>query len=227
MRPLCLLLAASLLTAHAAQVPVPTPTGGIPAGATVARHEGPDLTVQTTAPAREGLLSGLRVTSGTVTRTFPAWRTLSNPTFWPGLSVTDLNGDARPEVLVTLMTDEGTGVAVYDARVLTLPDLREWPVTPPLPHLRQQVRFGTGSLTLPDRTVKLPARPGVPRSVAARIGDQVRWTVQGGQLTALVEVQRDWAFTGRLVLTYRAQGGRLIPDRIRFDHAPLDADPLA
>lgn len=198
MRPLCLLLAASLLTAHAAQVPVPTPTGGIPAGATVARHEGPDLTVQTTAPAREGLLSGLRVTSGTVTRTFPAWRTLSNPTFWPGLSVTDLNGDARPEVLVTLMTDEGTGVAVYDARVLTLP----------------------------DRTVKLPARPGVPRSVAARIGDQVRWTVQGGQLTALVEVQRDWAFTGRLVLTYRAQGGRLIPDRIRFDPTPLDADPL-
>ncbi|GAA5437461.1 hypothetical protein [Deinococcus aquaticus] len=226
MRRLCLLLAASLLPAHAAQVPVPTPTGGIPAGATVARHEGPNLTVQTTAPAREGLLSGLRVTAGTVTRTFPAWRTLSNPTFWPGLTVTDVGGDRQPELLVTLMTDEGTGVAVYDARVLTLPDLREWPVTPPLPYLRQQVRFGTGSLILPDRTVKLPALPGVPRTGAARIGDQVRWTVQGGHLTALVEVQRDWAFTGRLVLTYRAQGGRLIPDQIRFDPTPLDADPL-
>ncbi|MGM9320680.1 hypothetical protein [Deinococcus aquaticus] len=222
MRRLCLLLAASLLPAHAAQVPVPTPAGGIPAGATVARHEGPNLTVQTTAPAREGLLSGLRVTAGTVTRTFPAWRTLSNPTFWPGLSVTDVGGDRQPELLVTLMTDEGTGVAVYDARVLTLPDLREWPVTPPLPYLRQQVRFGTGSLILPDRTVKLPALPGVPRTEAARIGDQVRWTVQGGHLTALVEVQRDWAFTGRLVLTYRAQAGRLIPDQIRFDPTPLE-----
>ena len=226
MRRLCLLLAASLLHAHAAQVPVPTPTGGIPAGATVARHEGPNLTVQTTAPAREGLLSGLRVTAGTVTRTFPAWRTLSNPTFWPGLIVTDVGGDRQPELLVTLMTDEGTGVAVYDARVLTLPDLREWPVTPPLPYLRQQVRFGTGSLILPDRTVKLPALPGVPRTEAARIGDQVRWTVQGGHLTALVEVQRDWAFTGRLVLTYRAQARRLIPDQIRFDPTPLDAGPL-
>ncbi|MFT2721815.1 hypothetical protein ACMT4L_17630 [Deinococcus sp. A31D244] len=222
MRRLCLLLAASLLPAHAAQVPVPTPTGGIPAGATVARHEGPNLTVQTTAPAREGLLSGLRVTAGTVTRTFPAWRTLSNPTFWPGLSVTNVGGDRQPELLVTLMTDEGTGVAVYDARVLTLPDLREWPVTPPLPYLRQQVRFGTGSLILPDRTVKLPALPGVPRTEAARIGDQVRWTVQGGHLTALVEVQRDWAFTGRLILTYRTQAGRLIPDQIRFDPTPLE-----
>lgn len=225
MRRLCLLLAASLLPAHAAQVPVPTPTGGIPAGATVARHEGPNLTVQTVAPAREGLLSGLRVTAGTVTRTFPAWRTLSNPTFWPGLSVTDLSGDARPEVLVTLMTDEGTGVAVYDARVLSLPDLREWPVTPPVPYLRQQVRFGANTLTLPGRSVKLPPLPGV-RGEAARIGDQVRWTVQGGHLTALIEVQRDWAFTGRLVLTYRAQAGRLIPDQIRFDPTPLDAGPL-
>lgn len=225
MRPLYLLLAASLLTAHAAQVPVPTPTGGIPAGATVARHEGPDLTVQTTAPAREGLLSGLRVTAGPVTRTFPTWRTLSNPTFWPGLSVTDLTGDAQPEVLVALMTDEGTGVAVFDARVLGLPDLREWPVTPPVPYLRQQVRLGTHSLTLPGRSVKLPPLPGL-RGEAARIGDQVRWAVQGGQLTALVEVQRAWAFTGRLVLTYRAQGGRLIPDRVRFDPTPLDAGPL-
>lgn len=221
MRPLYLLLAASLLTAHAAQVPVPTPTGGIPAGATVARHEGPDLTVQTTAPAREGLLSGLRVTAGLVTRTFPTWRTLSNPTFWPGLSVTDLTGDAQPEVLVALMTDEGTGVAVFDARVLGLPDLREWPVTPPVPYLRQQVRLGTHSLTLPGRSVKLPPLPGL-RGEAARIGDQVRWTVQEGRLTALVEVQRGWAFTGRLVLTYRAQGGRLIPDRVRFDPTPLD-----
>ncbi|GGS27608.1 hypothetical protein [Deinococcus knuensis] len=219
MRPLCLLLAASLLTAHAAQVPVPTPTGGIPAGATVARHEGPAVTVQTTAPAREGWLTGLRVTAGTVTRTFPAWRTISNPTFWPGLSVTDLNGDAQPEVLVTLMTDEGTGVAVYDARVLSLPDLHEWPVTPPVPYLRQQVRLGSRSLTLPGRSVKLPPLPGL-RGEAARIGDQVRWTVQEGSLTALVEVQRAWAFTGRLVLTYRAQNGRLIPDQIRFDPTP-------
>ena len=181
--------------------------------------------MQTTAPARQGLLIGLRVTSGTVTRTFPAWRTLSNPTFWPGLSVTDLNGDARPEVLVTLMTDEGTGVAVYDARILSLPDLREWPVTPPIPYLRQQVRFGANSLTLPGRSVKLPPLPGL-RGEAARIGDQVRWTVQRGRLTALVEVQRAWAFTGRLVLTYRAQGGRLIPDRVHFDPTPLDAGPL-
>ena len=225
MRRLCLLLAASLLPAHAAQVPVPTPTGGIPAGATVARHEWPAVTVQTTAPARQGWLTGLRVTAGGTTRTFPAWRTISNPTFWPGLSVTDLNGDARPEVLVTLMTDEGTGVAVYDARVLTLPDLREWPVTPPVPYLRQQVRFGANSLTLPGRSVKLPPLPGVPRTEAARVGDQVRWTVQGGQLTALVEVQRAWAFTGRLVLTYRAQAGRLIPDRVRFDPTPLDELP--
>ncbi|NTY01155.1 hypothetical protein [Deinococcus sp. JMULE3] len=170
MRPLCLLLAASLLPAHAAQVPVPTPTGGIPAGATVARHEGPNLTVQTTAPAREGWLTGLRVTAGGTTRTFPAWRTISNPTFWPGLSVTDLGGDARPEVLVTLMTDEGTGVAVYDARVLSLPDLREWPVTPPVPYLRQQVRFGSNTLTLPGRSVKLPhCRACVARRPASAI----------------------------------------------------------
>lgn len=225
MRPLYLLLAASLLTAHAAQVPVPTPTGGIPAGATVARHEGPAVTVQTTAPARAGWLTGLRVTAAGTTRTFPAWRTISNPTFWPGLIVTDLTGDARPEVLVTLMTDEGTGVAVYDARILSLPDLREWPVTPPIPYLRQQVRFGANSLTLPGRSVKLPPLPGL-RGEAARIGDQVRWTVQRGRLTALVEVQRAWAFTGRLVLTYRAQGGRLIPDRVHFDPTPLDAGPL-
>lgn len=225
MRPLYLPLAASLLTAQAAQVPVPTPTGGIPAGATVARHEGPAVTVQTTAPARAGWLTGLRVTAAGTTRTFPAWRTISNPTFWPGLSVTDLNGDGAPEVLVTLMTDEGTGVAVFDARVLSLPDLREWPVTPPVPYLRQQVRFGPNTLTLPGRSVNLPPLPGL-RGEAARIGDQVRWAVQGGQLTALVEVQRAWAFTGRLVLTYRAQGGRLIPDRVRFDPTPLDAGPL-
>jgi len=220
MRLLCL-LAASLLTAHAAQVPVPTPTGGIPAGATVARHEGPAVTVQTTAPARAGWLTGLRVTAGGTTRTFPAWRTISNPTFWPGMTVTDLSGDGHPEVLVTLMTDEGTGVTVFDARVLGLADLREWPVTPPVPYLRQQVRLGTHSLTLPGLSVKLPPLPGL-RGEAARIGDQVRWTVQEGRLTALVEVQRAWAFTGRLVLTYRAQGGRLIPDRVRFDPTPLE-----
>ncbi|AWT36703.1 hypothetical protein GCM10008956_38230 [Deinococcus arenae] len=221
MRLLCLLLAASLLPTHAAQVPVPTPTGGIPAGATVAQHEGPAVTVQTTAPARAGWLNGLRVTAGGTTRTFPAWRTISNPTFWPGVTVTDLSGDGHPEVLVTLMTDEGTGVAVYDARVLGRPDLREWPVTPPVPYLRQQVRLSTHSLTLPGRSVKLPPLPGL-RGEAARIGDQVRWTVQEGRLTALVEVQRAWAFTGRLVLTYRAQGERLIPDRVRFDPTPLD-----
>lgn len=217
-----LLAALLLLPAQAAQVPVPTPTGGKPAGTVIARHVSPDVTLRTLSAVTTQDFQGLHVTAGPVTRAFPAWRSISNPTFWPGLTVTDVTVDHQPDLLVTLMTDEGTGVAVFDAHVLSLPDLREWPVTPPVPYLRAHVRLNTHSLTLPDRSVKLPTLPGVPHTEPARIGHQVRWTVQDGHLTALVEVQRAWAFTGRLVLTYRAQGGQLIPDHIRFDPGPLE-----
>ena len=163
----------------------------------------------------------LRVTVGKVTRTFPAWRAISNPTFWPGLAVGDVTGDRHADLVVTLMTDEGTGVAVYDVRALTLPDLREIPVSPPLPYLRAHVRFGAASLAFSGRVVRLPLPEGADGPHHARVGDQVRWDVRGGHLTALVEVQKDWAFTGRLVVVYRSQAGHLVPASVTYDPSEL------
>lgn len=128
----------------AGQVPAPPPSpyGSVPAGTVVAQFVRPDVKLQALKPVSSGYLQGLHVTAGPVTRTFPAWRSISNPTFWPGLAVGDVTGDRHADLVVTLMTDEGTGVAFYDVRVVTLPDLREIAVSPPLPYLRTHVRFG-------------------------------------------------------------------------------------
>lgn len=222
MRPfLAALVCSAFALAAAQQVAVPTPTGGIPAGTVVASSENPSIKVQTLKAVNLEDFQGLRVTAGKVSRTFPSWRAISNPTFWPELTVQDLTGDKRPEVLVTLMTDEGTGVAVYDARVLTLPDLRERPVVAPVPALLQRVKFGVGKLTLGGKTVKLKLPEG-DFNEPARIGDQVRWSVRGGKLTAAVEVQQQWAFIGRLYLSYRLAGGQFVPDTVSYDPKELE-----
>ncbi|MBZ9750457.1 hypothetical protein K7W42_06235 [Deinococcus sp. HMF7604] len=217
--PLALTLAASFALAGGAELPLPA--GRVPAGFLVARQASPPVRVTALAPEREGFLTGLRVQAGSVSRTFPAWQTLSNPTFWPSVMTTDVTGDGVHELLITLMTDEGTGFAVYDARVLRLPDLREWSVTPPVPYLRAQVRFGPTTLTVGGREVRLPLPDDDFGPDPARIGDQVRWAVRSGHLTALVEVQKEWAFVGRLVLTYRAQNGQLVPAAVAYDPSEL------
>ncbi len=207
----------------AVQVPVPPPSpyGSIPAGTVVAQFVRPDVKLLALKPVPSGYFQGLRVTAGPVTRTFPTWRSISNPTFWPGLAVGDVTGDRHADLVVTLITDEGTGVAVYDARVLSLPDLREMAVAPPLPYLRAHVRFGAASLAFNGHVVRLPLPEGADGPHHARVGDQVRWDVRGGHLTALVEVQKAWAFTGRLVVVYRSRAGRLVPASVTYDPSEL------
>ena len=221
-----LIAALSLLlsqSAVAGQVPVPSPSpyGRLPAGTMVAQFIRPEVKLLTLKPVLSQDVQGLRVIAGPVTRTFPAWRSISNPTFWPGLAVNDVTGDRHADLVVTLMTDEGTGVAVYDVRVVTLPNLREIAVAPPLPYLRAHVRFGAASLAFRGRVVRLPLPEGAGGPHHARIGDQVRWDVRGGHLMALVEVQKDWAFTGRLVVVYRSQAGQLVPASVTYDPSEL------
>jgi hypothetical protein len=221
-----LIAALLLLLSHPAVagqvlVPFPSPYGSLPAGTVVAQFVRPGVKLLTLKPVRSGDLQGLRVTAGSVTRTFPAWRAISNPTFWPGLAVNDVTGDRHADLVVTLMTDEGTGVAVYDVRVLTLPSLREMAVAPVLPYLRAHVRFEAASLAFGGHVVRLPLPEGASGPQHARIGDQVHWDVRGGHLTALVEVQKDWAFTGRLVVAYRSQAGHLVPASVTYDPSEL------
>ena len=95
----------------AGQVPVPSPSpyGRLPAGTLVAQFIRPEVKLLTLKPVLSEPLQGLRVSAGLVTRAFPAWRSISNPTFWPGLAVGDVTGDRHADLVVTLMTDEGTG----------------------------------------------------------------------------------------------------------------------
>lgn len=203
-----------------------SPDGTFRAGQVLAQVTQPNVTLEAVNAFKWNDIAGMRVRAGGAVQVFPAWRSISNPTFWPTLQAADLTGDGKPEVLAQLMVGEGTGYAVFDARVLALPDaanagLRELKVAEPLNALRARVTFAPGAVTLGGVRHTLDLPEGVP-TVSARIGDQLHWSVRGGRLVAEAVVQQDWAFSGTLLLTYRVQGGGFVPDRVEYDPSIQD-----
>lgn len=207
--------------------PLPSsPDGTYRAGQVLAQLAQPTVRLEAVNAFKWNDIAGMRVRAGGAVRVFPAWRSISNPTFWPTLQAADLTGDGRPEVLAQLMVDEGTGYAVFDARVLALPDsrnagLRELKVAEPLQALRARVTFSPGVVSIGGVQHALDLPEGVP-AVPARIGDQLHWSVRGGHLVAEAMVQQDWAFSGTLLLTYRVQGGAFVPERVEYDASIRD-----
>ncbi|ANE42517.1 hypothetical protein [Deinococcus puniceus] len=199
----------------------PRSDGTFPAGQVLARLAQPAVTLEGVRAFKWNDITGIRVRAGGAVRVFPAWRSIGNPTFWPTLQAADLTGDGRPEVLAQLMVDEGTGYAIFDARVLALPDalngeLWELNVAEPLNAIRARVTFAPGAVIVGGVRHTLDLPEGAP-AVPSRIGDQLRWSVRGGRLVAEATVQQDWAFSGTLLLIYRVQGGNLVPERVEYD----------
>ncbi|THF70726.1 hypothetical protein E7T06_06215 [Deinococcus sp. Arct2-2] len=204
----------------------PRPDGTFPAGQVLTRLAQPAVTLEAVNAFKWNDIVGIRVRAGGAVRVFPAWRSISNPTFWPTLQAADLTGDGKPEVLAQLMVGEGTGYAVFDARVLALPDattagLRELKVAEPLNAIRARVTFAPGAVTLGGVRHTLDLPEGVP-TVSARIGDQLHWSVRSGRLVAEAVVQQEWAFSGTLLLIYRVQDGAFVPDRVEYDASIQD-----
>jgi hypothetical protein len=204
----------------------PRSDGTFPAGQVLARLAQPALTLEAMSAFKWNDIAGMRVRAGGVVVVFPAWRSISNPTFWPTLQAADLTGDGRPEVVAHLMVGEGTGYAVFDARVVALPDathagLHELKVAEPLQALRARVTFSPGAVSIGGVRHALDLPEGTP-AVVSRIGDQLHWSVRGGRLVAEATVQQDWAFSGTLLLIYRVHGGAFVPDRVEYDASVRD-----
>lgn len=213
-----------------------SPDGTFPAGQVLTRLAQPAVTLEAVNAFKWNGIAGIRVRAGGAVQVFPAWRSISNPTFWPTLQAADLTGDGKPEILAQLMVGEGTGYAVFDARVLALPNatnpdatnpdatnagLRELKVAEPLNAIRARVTFAPGFVTIGGVRHTLDLPEGAP-AVPSRIGDQLRWSVRGGRLVAEATVQQDWAFSGTLLLIYRVQGGAFVPDRVEYDASIRD-----
>lgn len=223
-RPTALLSALALALSAAALAGGsggPRSDGTYSAGQVLAQLSQPAVRLEAVSAFKWNNIAGMRVRAGGAVRVFLAWRSISNPTFWPTLQAADLTGDGRPEVLVQLMVGEGTGYAVFDAHVLALPDaqnagLRELKVADPLEAIRARVGFAPNFVSIGGVQHALDLPEGTP-AVAARIGDQLHWSIRGGRLVAEAMVQQDWAFSGTLRLVYRVQGGAFVPDRVEYD----------
>ncbi len=179
-------------------------------------HQNPEITLYPLKNLQEGFIVGIQVNAGKVSRSFPAWRSISNPTFWPAVEVKDLTGDKNPELLVHLMIDEGTGVAIFDAHVLTLPDLRELPISAPISALKKMVTLQKGQIVLNGKTIKLTLPEGISRNTQVEFGDHLEWSVVAGKLVATADIRMSWASVADLKLSYKLSGGKFVPDAIRY-----------
>lgn len=71
---------------------------------------------------------GMRITLGEITRNFPFWYNVGNPSYAPQVYLQDLNQDGKDELLIILTTGYGTGFKEEKAYIFDSGDFSEIPL---------------------------------------------------------------------------------------------------
>ncbi|GGD78354.1 copper amine oxidase N-terminal domain-containing protein [Paenibacillus nasutitermitis] len=71
---------------------------------------------------------GMKITIGDITRNFPFWHNVGNPSYAPRILLEDLNQDGKDELLVILTTGYGTGLKDEEAYIFDSESFNEIPL---------------------------------------------------------------------------------------------------
>jgi hypothetical protein len=69
------------------------------------------------ATEREGYYEKFKLQMNGITRSFPDWKNVDNPTYAPRLFYNDINHDSKKELVIVLTKDYGTGVLNTEVHV--------------------------------------------------------------------------------------------------------------
>jgi hypothetical protein len=162
------------------------------------------------------LYEGLYLSINGVNKYF-AWESMVGA-FGPELSLADLNGDGKKELIVILTTASGTGVHLSDIHVIDPETFKETYVADPLDIIRKNVASsvvhenGTVTITLTVNGKKSAitfsedyAQGWAEDQVV--FGNIIRYAVDGTKLKATVPAQvSNTVFTGDVEITYAFDG---------------------
>ena len=87
----------------------------------------------------DGLYRGITVKTNDKSQYFSSWTNVSNPTYDPIISIVDVDGDGKDEIVILLVTGYGTGVHWEKIHILNLDDLTELSIEDPLEVINNRV----------------------------------------------------------------------------------------
>jgi hypothetical protein len=156
-----------------------------------------------------------------------AWYNVNNPTYWPELTVTDLDGDGTDEIIIILTYGYGTGTHASTIHVLQ-PDFTEIPFPDVVDDANEayshtvdvtddqrifHIQVGGNSYTLP-----FPADYSHMWWDGWHAGNIVRYRVEGDQIAASVSVHiTDMTTSGSVEIYYKLQDGHFHRNETRFE----------
>ncbi|MEK5237692.1 hypothetical protein NST99_18550 [Paenibacillus sp. FSL L8-0470] len=159
------------------------------------------------------------------------WSNTSNPSFYPKVILSDLNGVEGDEIAVVLTTATGTGVRESEVHVLTA-DFTEIPVSDPKDSVRNEIssvlqkgngeREYTISVSGKDYPFKFNESDAGIWFDQPVVGNIVRYFIQDHVLTAELSIQiSPGMFIGNVLMRYAYVNGTLEPDDIGYQKESL------
>ena len=88
--------------------------------------------------AKDGLFTEMTIKTARKEKKFP-WTNVNNESFYPTMTMSDVNNDSINEIVVLLTKDHGSGIHIEEAHVLTK-DLKELPIEDPLQAVQSRVK---------------------------------------------------------------------------------------
>ncbi|WP_025027099.1 hypothetical protein [Caldalkalibacillus mannanilyticus] len=89
------------------------------------------------APTDDGMFLGITVMVNDKSRLFPNWKNVQNETYYPNITLADINQDGQNEVIILLITGYGIGVYEEEIHVLNMESLEELEIEIPLAYIEK------------------------------------------------------------------------------------------
>lgn len=174
-----------------------------------------------------GAYDGLYLSINGVSRYY-RWQNIGKDSFLPTLSLTDINGDGKNELIIILTTSEGTGVNQKAVHVINPENFTETSVSDPLNIISDNVNtsivHGNDSVTVTVIVNGQKSAITLPENYAqgwakekASFGSIVIYEVNGSVLKATVSAQiSNTVFAGDIVITYAFDGSQYVMKTIEY-----------